>query len=312
MVAALAAVVLAVVVARRARTSALVPRWGARSRRKDGVASTGDIVRVGSAVAMRRKAATVRPSLAVSSRWARFVQLWRLPTAQVGVLLCRVGMWRVWASVEDVALVFGGPRTGKTQWLAGRVIDAPGATLVTSTRTDLYDQTAPLRAEVGPVFVFNAVGLGGITSTITFDPLTGCTDPTTAAERAADMLGATSKGGGTGDREYWDAQARRVLAALLHAAALDGELDMHAVQGWVSDPDSSRRQVTSLLRRSKVVAFEQDATQFVTTNDKTRSSITSTIMPALGWLTSPAACAAARGGAPFDVAPELASRATGR
>jgi len=309
LVAAMAALVLAVLLVRRSRTSALVARWGARSRRKDGVASTADIVRVGSALAMRRKAATVRPSLATSSRWARWVQLWRLPTAQVGVLLCRVGWWRVWASVEDVTLTFGGPRTGKTQWLAGRVIDGPGAALVTSTRTDLYEQTAPLRAGVGPVFVFNAVGLGGIASTITFDPLTGCTDPTTAAERASDLLGGASKGGG-GDREYWDAQARRVLTALLHAAALDGELDMHTVQRWVTDPDGARRQVTSLLRRSAAVGFVQDATQFVTTNDKTRSSITSTIMPALEWLNSPAACKAAAGGVGFDVAELLGSRAT--
>ena len=309
LVAAMAALVLVVLLVRRTRTSALVSRWGARSRRKDGVASTADIVRVGSGLAMRRKAATVRPSLGTSSRWARWVQLWRLPTAQVAVLLCRVGVWRVWASVEDVTLTFGGPRTGKTQWLAGRVIDASGAALVTSTRTDLYEQTAPLRARTGPVFVFNAVGLGGIASTITFDPLTGCTDPTTAAERAADLLGGASKGGG-GDREYWDAQARRVLTALLHAAALDGELDMHAVQRWVTDPDGARRQVTSLLRLSAAVGFVQDATQFVTTNDKTRSSITSTIMPALEWLNSPPASRAAAGGVAFDVAELLASKAT--
>ena len=41
--------------------------------------------------------------------------------------------------------MFGGPRTGKTQWLAGRVLDAPGAVLVTSTRTDLSELCGPLR-----------------------------------------------------------------------------------------------------------------------------------------------------------------------
>ena len=44
--------------------------------------------------------------------------------------------------------------------LAGQIIDAPGAVLVTSTRTDLLDQTGPLRAQRGPVYVFNPVGLG--------------------------------------------------------------------------------------------------------------------------------------------------------
>ena len=59
--------------------------------------------------------------------------------------LCRVGLLRVWISAEDVLVVFGGPRTGKTQYLAARIIDAPGAVLVTSTRTDLYEVTATLR-----------------------------------------------------------------------------------------------------------------------------------------------------------------------
>ena len=147
---------------RFSRTSATVTRWGARTRRKSGVASTFDIARVGSGVAMRRKAATVRPSLSPATRRARWWQLLALPTAEVGLQLCRVGLLRVWISAEDVLVVFGGPRTGKTQYLAGRIIDAPGAVLVTSTRTDLYDTTAPLRRERGPVFVFNAVGLAGL------------------------------------------------------------------------------------------------------------------------------------------------------
>jgi type IV secretory pathway TraG/TraD family ATPase VirD4 len=289
------------------RTSATVTRWGARSRRKAGVASSLDVARVASGPAVRRKATTVRPSLGELSRWRR----WRLPTVEVGVRLCRSGLLGVWSSVEDVTLVFGGPRTGKTQWLAGRVLDAPGALLVTSTRTDLYDLCAPLRKRRGPVFVFNAVGLADRPSTITFDPLTGCTDPVVAVERAADLLAATRTGGrsGGGDREFWDAQARRVLAALLHAAALGGR-HMRDVLGWVADPDRAQREVPVLLRRAADAAFAQDAAQFLTTNDRTRTSITSTIMPALGWLTSPAAAAAAEPGHPFDVARLLAERAT--
>src|SRR6187549_3016603 len=87
------------------------------------------------------------------------------------------------------------------------------------TRTDLYELCGPLRGRRGPVFVFNAVGLAGLPSTITLDPLTGCADPVVATERATDMIAATSKAG-SGDREFWEAQARRVLAALLHAARL--------------------------------------------------------------------------------------------
>ena len=197
----------------------------------------------------------------------------RPPDCEVALQLCRVGLLRVWISVEDVLVVFGGPRTGKTQYLAGRIIDAPGAVLVTSTRTDLYDTTAPLRRERGPVYVFNATGLAGLPSTITFDPLTGCADPVTAHERAADMLGATTPStgrGGSGEREFWDAQARRVLAALLHAAALGGA-SMRDVHAWVSDPDAGHADITSLLRRSPERAFETDVAQFVSTNSRTRT-----------------------------------------
>ncbi|MBW0091517.1 TraM recognition domain-containing protein [Pseudonocardia sp. KRD-184] len=289
------------------RSAALVTRWSGESRRKAGVASTFDILRHASARAMRQRATTVRPSLGELGRWAR----WRLPAVEVAIELCRAGWLTVWSPVEDVVMIFGGPRTGKTGWLAGRILDAPGAVLVTSTRTDLYELCAPLRARSGPVYVFNPVGLGGdaFASTITFDPLTGCADPVTASERATDMIAAVSRAGGGGDREFWNVQARRVLTALLHAAAL-GDKSIHDVGRWVANADDAAREVPALLRRSGVQAFEQDLSQFLGTNEKTRTSITSTVAPALGWLTHPAAEESAKPGLGFDVEWLLAQRAT--
>jgi type IV secretion system protein VirD4 len=290
---------------RRGHAAAVVTRWGRRSSKKHGVAATWDIVRVASWVAMRRKATTVRPSLADLTRRQRV----RVGTGQVAVPLCRAGLMRVWASVEDVICVFGRPRSGKSGWLAHHIIDAPGAVLVTSTRTDLHDLTAGLRAARGPVAVFNPTGLGDLPTTVTFDPLSGCANPVTAHERATDLLSGAARAG-VGDREYWEGQARRVLTALLHAAAL-GALGMPDVLRWVANPDAAARQVLSLLRRSSSAgSYVPDAEQFLTTNDKTRSSITSTIMPALGWLANPTACAAATRAAPLDVARWLRSRGT--
>ena len=289
------------------RTSATVARWGARSRRKAGVASTTDIARVASTAAMRRKAPVVRPSLGALTRWQRA----RLPTTAVAIPLCRVGALRIWASIEDVVVAFGGPRAGKTGWLAGTIIDASGAVLSTSTRLDLHELTAALRAEGGrPVWVFNPAGLGGLDSTVTFDPLSGCADPVTAVERAEDMIPAAD-----GDAERWDAQARRVLAVLLHAAALlqtaapDG-VSAALVAEWVADPVAAEREVMAALRRSPDPAHTEVARQFIHTNDRTRTSITASIMPALAWLTSPPAVAATTGGHPFDVAELLTTRGT--
>ena len=288
---------------RRTRSASIVGRWGAKSRRKSGVASTLDVRRVASARAMRRKARVVRPSLGDLTRRQRM----RVPTTEVATRLCKVGSQRVWCSVEDVVSLFGGPRAGKTGWLAGTIIDAPGAVLSTSTRTDLHRMTSPLRSRGGrPVWVFNPAGLGGFTSTLAFDPVHGCADPVTATERAADMIPAASGG----DAERWDAQARRILAVLLHAAALNG-LSMAVVAEWVADPDAAEREVISALRRSPdASAYVEAARQFIGTNHRTRSSVTASIMPAVAWLTSPAAVAATTGGHQLEVAELLTARGT--
>lgn len=289
---------------RYARSAGVVTRWSARNRRRAGVASTVEIARKASVHALRARAGVVRPSLAGLS-WRHRM---RIPGAALGLELCRAGFQRVWCPIEDVVIVIGGPRVGKSGYLASRVLDFPGAALVTSTRTDLLTICGPQRRRThGPVFVFNAVGLGGIESTITFDPLTGCEDPVTATERATDMLAAVSRGG-SGDREFWDAQARRVLAALLHAAALGGR-SIDDVAKWVSKP-ATGRDVPALLMRSGVAAFVDDAEQFLGINDRTQTSITTTLMPALGWLNHPPAAKAARRGRGFDVAQLLASQAT--
>ncbi|MPZ64550.1 MAG: TraM recognition domain-containing protein [Pseudonocardiaceae bacterium] len=301
-----AAALLTALVLRRGRSSAVVNRWGDRSRRKSGVASTLDVARIGSAHAMRRKAPVVRPSLAALPLPRRA----RLATTEVAVPLARVGGQRVWASVEDVVLTIGAPRTGKSVWLTGRIIDAPGACLVTSTRTDLHDLTAGLRAKRGPVYVFNAGGLGGIESSVTFDPLTGCADPVTATQRATDMLGGV--GGEGGEAARWRELAEGALSLLMHAAALGG-LSMRTVSEWVSDANldgEAHREVTSLLRRSPEPGYVAAAEAYFNNNERTRTSITTTIGPALRWLMSPTATAAAEGGAPFDVARLLRQRAT--
>lgn len=294
----------------RSQSSITAARWGEDTRRKRGMASTLDILRRGSFLTVRRKMRHTRPSTRNMTRRERL----RVPTLATGVPLCRTGLLWVWASIEDVVCIFGGPRTGKTQWLAGRIIDAVGAIVVTTTRVDLYLMTHRLRAKRGPVYVFNAGGLGEIASTVTFDPLTGCADPSVPLQVASDMIPSQS-----GEAEQWAAQARRVLAALMHAAAL-GELSMHDVLRWVANPksDGVEAEIVRLLRRSVSPAYEETARQFIGTNDRTLTSITASMMPALEWLNAPTARAAAgmadpsgdRRTAPLDVAQFLADRGT--
>lgn len=283
------------------RTESTVTRWGNRSRRNSGVATTLDIVRVGSAWAMRRKTTSVRPSTRDMTRWER----WKLPIAEVAVALGRVGMLWLYASIEDVVVIFGGPRRGKTGQLAGIIIDAPGAVVSTSTRLDLMELTSTLRQQLGPVWVFNPGDLGGVPSTLGFNPLAGCEDPVTATERAADMIPESEDG----ERAAWEAQARRVMTSLMHAAALGG-LTMTDVQRWVADPDAAENRIMSLIRRSSEPAFVHDVKHFIKTTERTRSSITHSMQPALRWVTNSAAVAATQGGDQFDVAELLRSRGT--
>ena len=292
----------------RSGSRGMVNRWAARSRRNDGVASSWQMWRAASRHAMRRKAKVLRPELCENATWWQRV---RMPTTEFATPLVRVGLQRVWSAVEDVVLVFGGPRKGKTGLLAGRILDAPGAVIATSTRTDLIRLARRIRERTGPAYLFNPAGIGGhtYTSTITFDPLSGCEQPKTANDRAADLLsGISAPGVSGGDREFWASQARRVLAALLHAAALGG-YSMREVLVWVSDPDGATAEVQRLLRRSSEPNYEADALQFLTTNDRTRSSITATVMPELSWMTDPTTETSATGGS-FDVEALLAEQST--
>jgi len=296
------------------RTASRVVRAGERARRKHGVASLFDILRYGSAWSVRRKAGIVRPSLAKLSWFG----LLRLPTTEVALKLCRAGGVTIWSSLEIAVAVFGGPRRGKTALLANWILDAPGAVFCTSTRLDIKRLTEADRGRKGPLYTFNPAAYGGDEgengeqprpepNTLAFDPLVGCEDMQRATETAEDMIAK-----GYGDNEDWRRRARAVLAILLHAAALNRDhFTMHTVASWAAMPDESAFQIRAALRDSPqaqalITAFEQ----FRTTNDRTRSSITNSITPALAWLSCPTAVAALTSGAQLDVPALIRSRAT--
>ncbi|MGH3516987.1 MAG: hypothetical protein ACRDQ7_06125 [Haloechinothrix sp.] len=86
-------------------------------------------------------------------------------------------------------------RRGKTGELACRILDAPGAVIATSTRTDLLELTSSCRSRRGPVRVFNPSGVGGLASTITFNPLSWMRAPV-----CRNHAGRGSAGGSVGTR----------------------------------------------------------------------------------------------------------------
>ena len=268
-------------VARPHTTKTLVRRRAEQDQRSDGVATVLDLAELVSPKALRLQAKVLRPSTRRLSWWRRR----RIDAAALGVLGCKLGwgLWgqQVWSSCEDATMRVGGPRTGKTQSLACYAADAPGALITTSTRLDLAQAVHAVRVRRGAVHIFNPSGLGRVPSTLRWRVLSGCEDYATAPRRASDLIPQSA-----GEGERWDAQARRVLSLLLNAAALAGGT-MRDVVRWAADSSpEGLQEITIALMKGGPGGRERAAAlkEFWTGNDRTRSSITTTMAVPLAWM----------------------------
>jgi type IV secretion system protein VirD4 len=240
-----------------------------------------------------------RPSL---PWWARLL----LPVTHYAVRLGRAHLGRrIIASMEDQTLVLAAPRTGKSGWLADRIIDHPGAVVTTTTRTDLLENTAQLRGRRGVVHVFNPEGIGGVPSTFRWNLLDGCEQPAIALQRATSLTAATESQG-MQDMAFWIGKASTVLACLLHAAALDNRT-MAEVYRWAHGIDGTQPEQILLAHPSAAGGWLGPLRE-IRRPGRTADSIRMTVTRALAWLADPAVAAATSPGPGegFDVA-EFAS-----
>lgn len=284
---------------RPGRTATLVDRHDRHAAKHGGTASRLDVFRTSSRWAMLRRAGVVRPSLRSASWWQKY----REPLLSYATEICRVGRQRVHLSREDSSLWVGPPGTGKSAAMAGQIIDAPGGVVVTSTAGDVYELTAPLRERLGPVWVLNPSGLGGIKSTLRWSPLSGCENPATAIRRANDLI--PQSGESTSEGERWAAEGRRALAPLLHAAAL-GKYRLRDVMNWVTQPDNPnhvKAVLAALGPSSMAVEMQQAAVGYFGTNARTRDGVKLPMTAALAWLALPGSAAVGdpTGGSDFTV-----------
>ena len=205
-------------------------RRAARQRRKfQGTATASEIRRSLSLSAARKQARVTRPSLARARG---------LAAADVGVRIGTAGRSRrtVMASHEDMILLYGGPRTGKTGAECAWLADAPGAAISTTTRVDTFAHTALPRAARGPLWVLNPDGDGDLPTNFMLSPLTGCHIPQIAIESAGYLQHAAPSDSG-GKDAHWDQRGAELLRLAMHAAALAGAT-MREVCAWVRDPSS--------------------------------------------------------------------------
>ena len=270
-------------VARPHSTRVAIGRRTELDQRTGGVATWLDVAERSGRSALRRKAAVLRPTTTDGlSWWARL----RTDPRQLGVEIARVG-WgmpgqSVWSSVEDTTLRIAPPRAGKTISMACHAWDAPGALITTSTRLDLAEMVHAARSARGAVYFFNPTRMGGIPTTLRWRVLSGCEDFGTAQRRAADLLPRSAVAEG----ERWDADARRILALLMHAAAVSGR-GMRDVVRWNSEHgQKTQDEVVAALRSAGEGGEDRISAmrQHWGTNERTRTSVTAMMNAPLAWV----------------------------
>src|SRR6266702_1229187 len=137
--------------------------------------------------------------------------------------------------LEEHLLAMAPPRTYKTAFLADVILRYPGPVIATTTKADVHALTSAVRAQLGPVHVFNPQHIGGVPSSFCWSPVAGCGDPATAIRRADAFAFAVSQKG-VEDGTFWSAKASDYLRGYFHAAAL-ARYDLRAVAAWVAGAD---------------------------------------------------------------------------
>jgi hypothetical protein len=133
-------------------------------------------------------------------------------------------------------------RSGKTtRCIIPWLLEHEGPAIVTSTKRDVLDATREARERGGRLWVYDPF----TDDSCSWDPLDRCDDWSTALRQAQWLADATQEG----DSEiagYWRGEAAKLLAPLLHAAALDNQR-IAAVLEWL---DSQEAQEPSKLLRA--------------------------------------------------------------
>lgn len=139
---------------------------------------------------------------------------------------------RTVATEEQAHVVVIAPtRAGKTTrcvipWL----LEHDGPAIVTSTKRDVLEATREARGKTGHVWIYDPFG----PETMGWSPLDGCRSWSQAL-RQAQWLADASSDGDSEIARYWRGEAAKLLAPMIHAAALDDEGTMIDVLHWIDE-----------------------------------------------------------------------------
>jgi type IV secretion system protein VirD4 len=278
----------------------------ARARRKfQGTATSRELSEKLSLTAARKRAKVTRPSYNGHTR--------RLSPAEAGVAIGTAGTpsRTCYGTHEDFYAAFGIARRGKTGWMAGRVLDAPGACAAFTTRTDLREHTVIARAERGPVYDLNPGGEGKVRTNFGLSPLEGCWHPQAAIESAGYLVHAAPSD--KGKDAHWDAAGCDLLRLMMHAAAIVGA-SMRDVAAWVRDP-ASKEPLTILAGHPYAApGWAHELAEMTASPGDYLSGVIASARSALRWMADPVmaaiACPEESGLPVLDPEKFLLSRAT--
>jgi type IV secretory pathway TraG/TraD family ATPase VirD4 len=187
---------------------------------------------------------------------------------------------------EDCSLDIAGPRVGKTTArVVPAILEAPGAVVTTSNKTDAWEATAEPRAKVGPVWTFDPQDLTGEPPSWYWNPLSYVTNEVRAAE-LADVFAAADRT--TSDREdaFFGPKGLKVVAALLLAAA-SSKRTIEIVYAWVCDPRDD--EPVGVLREHGYPLMADSLAGEINAPEKQRGGVYGTAEKTLSFLTNRAA-----------------------
>ncbi|MGW6412179.1 type IV secretory system conjugative DNA transfer family protein [Streptomyces vinaceus] len=253
---------------------------------RPGFASKSEIRREMSAKHATAMAAQTRPSLAG--------QLKEVPITDYAVPLGRLvgGGWPVsiYGTPEQNYVILAPSRQGKSIILNSLIYRWAGAVVHTSSKISDHLATRDLRELLGPVWVWDPLGLSGGRNLNTFrwDPVRGCDDRSVAIQRAAYLLYGSRGAGnpGAGVDEFFRSTACEVLARYLNAAALGGKTMMDVYSWSMNRADGTAANILIQSGAEKSWSDVLVSRQKMSAQN-TADGIFTTLSAALGWMANP-------------------------
>ncbi|MBW3578884.1 MAG: type IV secretory system conjugative DNA transfer family protein [Actinobacteria bacterium] len=184
---------------------------------------------------LRRRASSRTEEQTASARWATKADLKPLIVKKPapGRLTLGTAHGKLLAAEPGHSLLVMGPtQSGKTSGLAiPAILEWEGPVVATSVKTDLLDDTLAARTRRGDVWVYDPTASIRDVTASTWSPLAACTT-WQGTLRTATWLTEAAREGSFHDADFWYANAAKLLAPLLFAAAASGRT-MADVVRWV-------------------------------------------------------------------------------